>query len=290
MSEINQTRKREDFVYDVGMHKGEDTDYYLKKGFNVVGFEADPNLAAHCRSRFSDAIDNGKLIIIEGAIVEPLPEGPKGRTVKFYRNKENSVWGTVCGDWAKRNEFLGTSNEIIEVPVVDFSKCLEHYGIPYYAKIDIEGMDMVCLKALTPFQQKPNYVSIESEEVSFYKLMEELNLLTKLGYTRFKVINQSVISHQREPNPSKEQCYVGYQFEEGSSGLFGKDLPGEWKDYKQTLNKYKGIFLQYRLIGDNGKLKKYYVARVLLKNLSKLLQRDLPGWYDTHAKHYSVVS
>ncbi len=31
-------------IYDVGMHNGADTDYYLKKGAKVVSIEADPQL------------------------------------------------------------------------------------------------------------------------------------------------------------------------------------------------------------------------------------------------------
>lgn len=289
MSEIPDIRKHEDLVYDVGMHKGEDTDYYLKKGYRVIGYEANPDLAAHCRSRFSEEIKNGKLIVVEGAIAV-LPFGEtKDNTIKFYKNKDNSVWGTVAVDWAHRNELLGTSNEIIEVPIVDFSQCLKKYGIPHYLKIDIEGMDTVCLKALKHFEQKPDYVSIESEKVSFGKLIEELNLLEQLGYSRFKAIQQRGVSRQLEPNPSKEGCYVGYQFQEGSSGLFGADLPYEWKDYKQILDEYKFIFLQYKLLRPLGKLSKYFVGKAIIKLLSVLLRKPIPGWYDTHAKHTSVV-
>ncbi len=283
------TTKNDDLIYDVGMHKGEDTDYYLKKGFNVIGYEADPIWAAHCRSRFSEEIKNGKLIVVEGAIVEiPLGES-KERTIKFYKNKEISVWGTVDGAWAYRNELLGTTNEIIEVPIVNFAECLEKYGIPHYLKIDIEGMDAACLRALIRFEQKPDYVSIESEKISYIHLVEEMNLLAQLGYTQFKAVQQQGISQQIEPKTSKEKQYVGYQFQEGSSGLFGEDLPCDWKAYKQILHEYKMIFLQYKLFGDNGKLNQYIVGRVLRKVLSKLMLKPIPGWYDTHAKHSSVI-
>ena len=36
--------KRADLIYDVGFHQGEDTAFYLKKGFLVVAFEAHPRL------------------------------------------------------------------------------------------------------------------------------------------------------------------------------------------------------------------------------------------------------
>ena len=52
--------KQDKLIFDVGMHKGEDTEYYLKKGFNVVSFEADPDLANYGRERFKAAIADGK--------------------------------------------------------------------------------------------------------------------------------------------------------------------------------------------------------------------------------------
>jgi hypothetical protein len=40
---------------------------------------------------------------------------------------------------------------VIEVPVVNLSECLRTFGIPQYLKIDIEGMDAVCIEALAVF-------------------------------------------------------------------------------------------------------------------------------------------
>jgi FkbM family methyltransferase len=146
----------------MGMHKGEDTDYYLQKGFRVIGFEANPELANECRARFANAIDRKDLTVINGAIVEPNSLAAGQKTVKFYKNVKKSVWGTVSSDWARRNEMLGTQSEVIEVEVVDFKECLSRFGIPYYMKIDIEGSDIVCLKSLLDFEFKPDYISIES--------------------------------------------------------------------------------------------------------------------------------
>ena len=43
MSELLDTPKHADLIYDVGMHRGEDTAFYLRKGFRVVAVEADQN-------------------------------------------------------------------------------------------------------------------------------------------------------------------------------------------------------------------------------------------------------
>ena len=40
-------------VYDVGVHRGDDTAYYLHKGFRVVGVEANPAMAATCATASS---------------------------------------------------------------------------------------------------------------------------------------------------------------------------------------------------------------------------------------------
>src|SRR3990172_7762654 len=137
--------KFEDLVYDVGMHRGEDTEFYLKKGFRVVAFEADPDLARYCRERFKEYIANRQLTIIEGAIIDlDAAENKDRKKITFYKNDGMSVLGTVNANWAERNEFLRSpSNAMIDVEVIDFTSAVEKHGIPHYMKIDIEGSDMI---------------------------------------------------------------------------------------------------------------------------------------------------
>lgn len=291
--QITHPVKVEGLLYDVGMHQGEDTDFYLKKGFKVIAFEADPDLLNHCKQRFAKEVESERLIIVEGAITEPSPDGTGAQSVKFYKNKANTVWGTISRDWALRNASSGFSSEIVEVPVVNFAQCLEKFGIPHYLKIDIEGFDTVCLKVLLAYDTKPDYISIESEKVSFRKLIEELDLLARLGYSGFKAVQQNRVPNQVEPNPSREGFYLGYQFQEGSSGMFGEDLPGEWKNRQQITREYLLTFLLYKLFGDAGKLRRFnrFLTGGLGKKLFlKFFRRTVPFWYDTHAKHRSVVS
>ena len=290
MNSQTSTELHQDLVYDIGMHKGEDTDYYLKKGFRVIGFEADPDLIKYCKNRFLEEIERGRLIIVEGAIVEQQLDETAGRTVKFYRNLENSVWGTINDTWARRNERLGTHNQIVEVKAIDFTECLEKYGIPYYMKIDIEGSSTICLKSLLGFELKPSYISVESEKVIFERLREELSLLARLGYDKLKAVQQENVNYQVEPASSGEGAYVGHAFQQGSSGLFGKDLPGIWKSKGQILREYKIIFTLYRLFGDDSLLNGLFIGRLFMRVLKRVLGRPLPGWYDTHARHSSVAS
>jgi FkbM family methyltransferase len=279
-------KHEKDLIYDVGMHMGEDTEYYLKKGFRVIAFEANPNLVSFCRNRFSVQINNGRLLIVEGAIVD---NHYKTDYIDFYVNDTNSVWGTVSSEWVQRNATHGTSSTITKVPRIDFAECLRQFGIPYYLKVDIEGMDSECLKSLMSVGGRPAYISIESEKKHFSKLDDELSLLLQLGYTDFQAIQQATVYRQVVPYPAREGCFVEHQFKDGSSGLFGNELPLKWKTADQIKSQYKRIFLSYQIIGeDYGLAQKFLPLKAVRKAMSIILNRRIPGWYDTHARHSSV--
>lgn len=277
------TPKQKNLVYDVGMHKGQDTDYYLKRGFKVIAFEANPENATFCRERFSAAITQKQLKIVEGAIVE----NPSSDKVKFYRNKDTSFWGSTTEDWAYRNKVMGTANETIEIEAVDLKKSLQKYGVPFYLKADIVGSETICLRALLGFENKPDYLSIRSEKVIFRKLEEEFELLEKLGYDKFQAVQQDFTNFQTAFNSSEGEKIL-HTFEEGASGIFGADLKGKWKNKEQALKEYRKIFVYYWLFGDYSYLIQTEKGKNFIAQLERIARRPLPGWYDTHARHSSV--
>lgn len=91
MSHLLATERVSNLIFDIGLHHGQDTDFYLKKGFRVVAFEADPGNAEFCRNRFARELADGRLTIVEGAITE----NSAGGEVKFYRNPDHSLWGST---------------------------------------------------------------------------------------------------------------------------------------------------------------------------------------------------
>src|SRR5439155_903845 len=50
-----------DLVFDVGVNNGEDTAHYLRRGFRVVGVDANPEMVAFCERRFEDDIRTRRL-------------------------------------------------------------------------------------------------------------------------------------------------------------------------------------------------------------------------------------
>ena len=166
---------------------------------------------------------------------------------------------------------------------------MEKYGIPFYLKADIVGAEMICLRALQNFENKPDYLSIRSEKVIFSKLEEEIELLEKLGYDKFKAIQQS-FAKLKTPLETPEGEKFNYSFEEGASGPFGEETEGNWKNKPQILKSYEKIFVLYWLFGDFSYLTQTDKGKKLTSQLERIVRRPLPGWYDTHVKHSSLKS
>jgi FkbM family methyltransferase len=284
--------KDNNLIFDVGMHRGEDTDFYLQKGFSCVAFEADPENASFCRQRFRSFIDRGQLIIVEGAIVDASRLLENQKTVKFYKNANLSVLGTIRSEWAEQNKRLGSSSITIEVNIVNFEDAIRIYGMPHYMKIDIEGSDMICLNALKKFKERPDYVSFEADRSAFANNKNEISLLVELGYNSFQAVEQSEDSFsQSPPLPAKEGKYVAYHFEKNSSGLFGAELGDQWKSKQEILRLCRMIRLGHYLVSNDGIMMKWkFKGSRRLQSWAKRFVRfftntAVPGWHDIHARY-----
>ncbi len=241
-------------IYDVGMLNGDDTAYYLHKGFNVVAIEANPNMVEIAQNRFSKEIEENRLTILNLAISE------KGGTTEFWVNDE---WPELSSIHKKFTTRLNQSCHSINVPCETFENILERFGVPYYLKIDIEGNDHLCLNALTA-TDVPTNISLEAGGI------ESLLLLKNLGYSQFQLVDQISLSALNIPqhiqhrktyfyrwllhsnaiplrvirklvgrsflnkHAQKSRVQDAWYFPPGSSGPFGKFRPGPWADWQQV--------------------------------------------------------
>jgi FkbM family methyltransferase len=265
----------EDLVYDVGAHKGEDTAFYLAKGYRVVAFEANAELIRDCEQRFSSEIAEGRLTLVEGAVSDS--DEP---TVRFYRHPL-STWGTTSDEMVARNMMVATS-EAVDVPAIHFADKLRETGMPSFMKIDIEGSDMLCLQALLEFEQRPQSVSIESHKSDWSRIKQEFALLDRLGYDRFAVVQQGDIPGKSIHTSKLDGASLAFRFEEDSSGAFGSDV-GPWLSRAAAIARYRRVFVAYRLIGAKSRLRQTRAGRKLHGWALRRFKRPLPGWYDTHA-------
>ncbi len=260
-----------DLIFDVGAHKGEDTDFYLKLGYRVVAVEANPALADELRQRFTEAIGDGRLTLVDRAI------GETAGSTSFFVNKKESVWGTTDPRWAARNRTLGADSEQITVDCVRFADLIGEYGCPHYLKIDVEGVDMLCVDALNAVSCRPKFISLESTKTSWSDLRKEFKTFETLGYTKFKVVREG--RHKSGYFTARDGRKIRHVFDMDASGPFGEDLDGPWLGRRQAILRYVPVFLLYKTIGDDT-----WLSRPL-RRISRVgdALNVIVGWYDTHA-------
>lgn len=235
-------RMQPDLVYDVGMNNGDDTAYYLHRGFRVVAIEADPDLCRDAARRFAEEVENGRLQIVNLGIAS------KPGLLDFWICEKNRVWNSFDRKIASRD---GLPHHSIQIPCQRFEWILENYGIPYHLKVDIEGHDYLCIDALKHASDLPAYVSVELGNLDRF-----VTQLGELGYTGFKCISQFHFLPLQLP-PTAEQLAVEqgdttqvrrfgeWMFPEGASGPFGEDTLGRWLD-EDELRRTHSHYLKLR--------------------------------------------
>lgn len=243
--------KNNNLIYDLGFHIGQDTDYYLKKGFKVIAVEANPKLYREGLSKFKNFVEKGQLILINKAISK------KSEKLKFYIHPTQSDWSSCF------KEFINNTNtqlEEIEVDGITLFDLIKQYGLPRYIKVDIEGADVIVAEQISKLNDKPEYISFETSRRDYAKIFSYLYLAE---YNNFQLINQLKYNNLILKDIKNEGIPINYTFEFGSSGLFGKDLQNDmWITYDELLSRYTK-FIDLRNLDQ--------------ENLSM-------GWLDIHAK------
>jgi FkbM family methyltransferase len=166
-----------DLVFDIGANNGDDTDYYLRRGFRVVAVEAVPEYAREVEARFSGAVEAGKLTVL------PIAIGEQDGSTEFFVSEGNrGVWSSFDAEGAGKT---GLATRKITVPTRSIRSLFAEYGVPYYLKVDIEGFDHLCLLGIDP-ADRPQYLSFEA---ATDRLCDLFTAYDK-GYRKFKLIDQ----------------------------------------------------------------------------------------------------
>ena len=252
-------------IYDIGAHIGKDSLFYLQKGFNVVAVEANPYCCAEIKKRLGGYIRRGRLHLVEGAISEELSP------IDFLVNVTHHDWGTVDPRWNEQYDSDIVQVKATPVALGSLLDCQFFLSpkTPYYMKIDIEGGDAMCIRQLKG-RELPKYISAELLTFNNFENKntdptEVITALLDVGYTKFKIVDQSLNHETKCPKPSKEGKYVDYEFDGYCSGLFGKELPGDWVDIEDILFQYIHYF--------------YEKPNCIGESLNE------EGWFDLHATY-----
>lgn len=204
-----------DLIFDLGANRGEDTEFYLDKGFRVVAVEANPLLARDLARRLAKPIAAGRLVLLNvGVWSEP------GEAL-FYVNQDNDHWSSFDPAYGTRQ---CSRHSTLAVPCRTLPELIAEHGLPHYLKVDIEGADRFALAQLLRLPGLPDCVSVEEYGVA------AIDDLAAAGYRRFQWQPQNDKSWAEPPLPPREGNYAARVFTGRDSGLFGAELPGKWLD------------------------------------------------------------
>ena len=235
--------KNNKLIFDLGFHNGDDSDFYLKKGFDVVAVEANPELARQGTERFREYIGKKNLNLINKAL------SSKRGVVEFYVHPNKPDWSSCKKDMAESD---GTRAKAVSVQALSLGDLCRDFGTPLYIKVDVEGCDTVIAEQLHGLKEKPQYVSFELSKRDYADIF---SWLCVSGYKKYQLVNQlNNVNRKKDPSQkTSEGENIDYQFTKYSSGFFGRDLPeNKWLTFDEALTRY----LKYKelKIADNQEL------------------------------------
>nr|WP_281376881.1 FkbM family methyltransferase [Acidocella aromatica] len=225
-------------IFDIGMAEGDDTALYLAKGFRVVGLEPSAKTYYGLCERFVAEIKAGRLTVLNYAAGRET-----GQILEFFHNDKHP---RLSGFSAGRPEFASgyTSYHVV---TIGWAELVAQYGVPHYAKIDIEGAEVAFL-AGAEGAALPAYISVECHDLG------PAEALHKLGYRRFQLSDQNPPGGYAWPDPAREGRKAEGVDVNHTSGPFGAELPPDWLDFEMFRTAWRAAKAQ-------GK----------------------PTWYDCHA-------
>ena len=134
-------------IVDIGASDGNDIQYYLRKGLDVIGLEADPVMHARLEQRFAAEVAGGTVIPLNRVAAET-----SGQLVQYWRNERFQGLSTFDFDTAQFREHL--------VPcsgrTADWREIVALRGAPHYCKIDIEGGEVPLSALDVRFRRLPH--------------------------------------------------------------------------------------------------------------------------------------
>ena len=136
-----------DFCFDVGANRGDYSRAMLSLGARVLAVEPQPDLCALMSEAFRAELEARQIRILMGAV-----GASNGKATLFPATdltKSMSTLSPLFLEISERNGDRWNRDEAYEVAVWSLDHLIAAQGMPYYVKIDVEGLDSAVLAGLS---------------------------------------------------------------------------------------------------------------------------------------------
>jgi hypothetical protein len=202
-------------------------------------------------------------------------------------------FSTADPDFVAAARRHGVDFASVEVDMITIADVVNRYGTPYFMKLDIEGMDRAVVESMSDLHIVPPLLSMESAATSpsatVGAVLGEVALLRRLGYCRFKLVDQRRVSGLAGRELRTEGLPVTYRYEAEASGPFGDEAPGHWHPgativprMLYRMARHDALSVRGRLAGSAWGARLTGPARRTVKRLAP--HAHAHRWYDLHAK------
>ncbi len=159
--------------FDIGAHRGNRTEIFLKLGAKVVAVDPQESCINYLQQKFNK---EPMLTLINKGLSNKEGE------LTFYICEDATDLSTFSDNWKKGrfSNFKWNKSKMTQVTTLD--NLIREYGLPKFCKIDAEGFEYQILKGLT---EPIPYISFEFTIEFFNDAKSSINYLLSLGYQKF---------------------------------------------------------------------------------------------------------
>jgi FkbM family methyltransferase len=140
-------------VFDIGANVGLFAEVFSSLGARVIAVEPNPDCVRHIELAYGD----GGISTIQAAA------GPKNGLVRINLSDLRDDISSVSTEWIEAVQrenscYKGLWSRQLTVPMVTLDTLIDHYGVPGFIKIDVEGFEEGVLDGLSV---QPGLLSFE---------------------------------------------------------------------------------------------------------------------------------
>ncbi len=140
-------------VFDIGANVGVLSAVFASLGARVVALEPNADCARHIQLSYADQ----RIEVIQAAV------GAKNGLAVLNVSDERDVRSSISDDWMKTmggqdESYRGIWSRQNVVPMLTLDTLIEHFGMPQFIKIDVEGFEERVLSGLSA---QPPLISFE---------------------------------------------------------------------------------------------------------------------------------